>query len=473
MLVIPIGREKGVLRRHAWVTYTVISLNLAMFLLFCLGGTDQERGELIRGWRSTIAYLRERPYLIVPLAVADLMPRELRERRPDPAGNEGRALSEQAAANRMAADLRKRYEALDDVRLAYVPAAGSFSTILSSMFLHASLLHLLGNMLFLFVTAPFVEDAFGRPLFAVLYLSGGVVATLVFASRDPDSVIPLVGASGAIAAVMGAYLVRFAQSRLEFLFIPVLPLPFWNFRFSLPALVVLPLWFLEQVVSIPAEGDSGVAVTAHVAGFVYGLVVALLIRFTRVEERFINPAIEKQVSWTADPRLEAALQAFAAGDIRRAQAQLGPLFSEQPGDEDALRLGLDIALELKSDASIDTAGTRLLACLMSRGDIAEAEELIAELRPHALPRFLDRAAGFAERRGQPRQAIGLYERLAGLEAAGVSAVAALFKVAVLRNSSGDSKGAREALVTALKNPHCSDEWRKRIYGTLSGLSGQR
>jgi hypothetical protein len=189
MLVIPIGRQNAVIRRHAWVTYSLIALNVLAFGLFCTGTEDARRIELIRSWRATIRYIEERPYLDVPWQARPLMPAGLRDRRPVPHGTVGAwdAMQEQRAANDMAAQLRELHDSIPDVRLAHVPARGSFQTILTSMFMHGGILHLLGNMIFLFATAPFVEDAFGRPLFAVLYVTGGIAATLAFAGRCGSS----------------------------------------------------------------------------------------------------------------------------------------------------------------------------------------------------------------------------------------------------------------------------------------------
>ena len=468
MLVIPIGRENAVLRRHAWVTWTIIALNIAAFFFFCTGTRDDQRIELIRSWRATITYLDERPYLEIPWQARGLMPEELPERRATAHGTVGawKAMREQQTAAAMAADLRELHDSIPDVRLAYVPAKGGLETILSSMFLHAGIVHLLGNMIFLFATAPFVEDAFGRPLFALLYVTGGIAATLAFASRDPSSVIPLVGASGAIAAVMGAYLVRFATSRLSFLFLPVPIVPFWSFRFSLPALVVLPLWFLEQLVSIPAEGSTGVAVTAHVAGFAYGVVFAFAVKLTRVEERLIAPAIEKQISWSADPRLERAFAAYGAGNLPLAAAETASLLAEQPGNEDALRLALDVALAREEPADIDRCGAQLLSRLAPR-DVAAARELVEELGEGPYPEFFGRAASFAERTGSAREAMGFYSRIAELN--GSAAVPALVKLAVLRRSAGDAPGSRAALEQAQQHPGCSAEWRRRIDSTRAML----
>lgn len=132
-----------------------------------------------------------------------------------------------------------------------------------SMFLHGGLFHILGNMWFLWVFGNNVEEAFGNVGFLALYLAGGLVATAAFVIANPDATVPLVGASGAIAAVLGAYLVLFPRHQvltlLFFFFVPV------------PAVVFLLLWFLSQF----GVQDVSVAWEAHVGGFIFGVLVAL------------------------------------------------------------------------------------------------------------------------------------------------------------------------------------------------------
>lgn len=154
--------------------------------------------------------------------------------------------------------------------------------VISSMFLHVSWLHLLGNMLFLWIFGNNVEDRLGSLAFALFYLVGGIAAALAQVLIDPRSTVPLVGASGAIAAALGAYIVLFPKAR-------ILSLVFLGFFYQLlevPALVVLGYWFVLQLVSgIGAFGaetaQGGVAFFAHIGGFVLGVVVGLLLRVIR------------------------------------------------------------------------------------------------------------------------------------------------------------------------------------------------
>ncbi len=144
-------------------------------------------------------------------------------------------------------------------------------SVLVSMFLHAGWLHLFGNMLFLWIFGNNVEDQMGRFSFLLLYLVSGVVATAAHVLAQVDSTVPLVGASGAVAGVMGAYLVWFPWARVRtviFLaFIPVWP--------RIPALVLLAFWLISQFF---IGNDAGIAWVAHVAGFVFGMVTGIIAR---------------------------------------------------------------------------------------------------------------------------------------------------------------------------------------------------
>jgi membrane associated rhomboid family serine protease len=151
-------------------------------------------------------------------------------------------------------------------------------TLFTSMFMHGGLLHLGGNMLFLWIFGNNVEDSMGRPRFVAFYLLGGLAALLGQTLVDPNSQAPTVGASGAIAAVLGGYALLYPRAR-------VVTLIFIIFFFTiveLPALVVLGLWFLIQVfygaaeLGQPLGGSGGVAYFAHIGGFLFGLLLIKL-----------------------------------------------------------------------------------------------------------------------------------------------------------------------------------------------------
>jgi membrane associated rhomboid family serine protease len=154
-----------------------------------------------------------------------------------------------------------------------------FATVFTSMFMHGSIAHFLGNMLFLWVFGDNIEDAMGHIRYLFFYLAGGIAASMSHVIFDPESSVPMIGASGAISAVMGAYLLLFPTGMVRVLVFFGIPL-----IFMVPALLMIGLWFATQLMSGVAalegagEAAGGIAFWAHIGGFVAG---AILIWFFR------------------------------------------------------------------------------------------------------------------------------------------------------------------------------------------------
>jgi membrane associated rhomboid family serine protease len=147
------------------------------------------------------------------------------------------------------------------------------------MFVHASFIHIIGNMLFLWIFGDNIEDRMGHVFFLFFYLIGGLGGTFLHSITAPDSTIPMVGASGAISGIMGAYILLYPKARI----LALVPLGFFLRIMKLPALLFLGVWFVYQfllgMLSIGLKG-GGVAYFAHIGGFVIGLVIALPFKFT-------------------------------------------------------------------------------------------------------------------------------------------------------------------------------------------------
>jgi membrane associated rhomboid family serine protease len=164
--------------------------------------------------------------------------------------------------------------------LANLTVAGFLIPVFASMFLHGGWLHLLGNMLFLFVFGRSVEDRFGHFKFLCLYLLSGLAGAILHIALNAGSRLPTIGASGAIAGVLGAYFASFPRARITTL----IPLIFFFWTFELPAILLLGYWFLIQFVTgyqmlaIQSATGGGVAWWGHVGGFVMGLFLALAFR---------------------------------------------------------------------------------------------------------------------------------------------------------------------------------------------------
>ena len=146
-----------------------------------------------------------------------------------------------------------------------------FATPLTSMFLHGGWMHLLGNMLFLWIYGDNVEDAMGHPRFLVFYCVCGVAAVFAQALSNPNSPYPIIGASGASSGVLGAYLLLFPRARV----LTLVLLPFFFTTLRIPAMLLLLLWFAVQLISDlqVADGGAGVAFRAHIGGFLCGMLL--------------------------------------------------------------------------------------------------------------------------------------------------------------------------------------------------------
>ena len=232
-MVIPV-RDRLPTRRRAWVNRLLLLTNIVVFVFF-----EPWAGPLCQ---QEAFFLK---YAAIPAEISAGEPLDARE---------------VAASTTHDCDLRP------------LPEKSVYLSVVTAMFLHAGWLHLVGNMLFLWIFGDNVEDRFGHLSYLVFYLLSGAVATLAFALPAPGTLSTLVGASGAIAGVLGAYAVMYPRSRVTVIVPPLFFLPF-----RLPALLVLGVWFALQLTEVRIDplAGGGVAYLAHVAGFVAGVVLTL------------------------------------------------------------------------------------------------------------------------------------------------------------------------------------------------------
>lgn len=242
-------------RRTPVVTYALIAINIVVFLLSPIASTVTGGGSAASQCRQ-VAFLDH--YAAKPAEVI------------------GQDQPTEVATGQSGTDASGRTGCVTEAPPPYVKNAAL--SVLFAMFLHGGWLHLLGNLLFLYVFGDNVEDRLGRLRYLVFYLFCGYAATYGYALFDPSSTQPLIGASGAIAGVLGAYLVLFPRARVWslltfFFFLPV----------RLPAWLVLGSWFLLQAAysagaGVTAATGGGVAYVAHVVGFVVGALLVLPLR---------------------------------------------------------------------------------------------------------------------------------------------------------------------------------------------------
>ena len=492
-MLIPTGVVENEVRRTPWVSISLLCLLVAVFLVGVRGGFgDRQRRHLGEKVEQALEYWVERPWLRPPASLGDLV-------GPGVAAEISAEVSELrtvAVARRLVpisfvvAEQQRQLESLfaeaaeaarnrRDLGLAFVPARPGVAGLFGHMFLHGDLWHLLGNLLMLFITAPFLEDVYGRLLFGALYLVGGLFAAGAHAIATLHPEVPLVGASGALAVVMGAFLVRLGRSHIRFLFLPILFIPALRFRFALPAFVVLPLWFVEQVVSARLAPDAPIAWWAHIGGFAFGVAAAFAVRLLRVEERWINPAIEGKIGWSQDPALLKASDARAAGAFPTARNSARAVLAKEPGNVDAWRSLLDTEIASGRKAEAASAAARLLDRYVATEEKELAVALVDEVREALLAelpaRFFLAAATARERSGDAEAAYAELESLAATRPNDPAAVRAAMRMAALARKTGREDDALDLLAWAKGHPACEEGYREaasRAEAELTAATGR-
>lgn len=243
--------------------------------------------------------------------------------------------------------IRFRYQTLSErkqklesshpfIRYGFNPTKFRLFTLFTSAFLHASWLHLIFNLLFFFIVAPNLEDVWGRPIFAGLYLASAMVSMLVHTAMFPSLDSPCVGASGAIAGLMGAFAIRFAKTRISIWYLLMLFIKPYIGVVQLPAYLFFGFWFLLQlfwgIIVKSAPSVSNVAFWAHIGGFLFGALSAAVIIALGVERKYLASRIEEKASPEVkiDSRLKKAMELSMSGDNKGAIILLESYLADNP-----------------------------------------------------------------------------------------------------------------------------------------------
>ncbi len=405
-MLIPIGHEDQQVVRLPLVTIFLVVANIAVFLFTNSIATKQSQAIRLQG-QEVVAFASEHPYLHLPPDIA----RGVQPVPPPPGVSFDTIMDEQAELDRLVGDLRGLLASSVFRTYGFIPAQPHPLTLFTSMFMHGGWLHLIGNMLFLWLAGASLEDRWGRLLYLLIYLASGAVGTMTHAVMLGQSTVPLIGASGAIAGLMGAFLVRLATTRIKFFYwFLVVRGTFWA-----PAFIVLPLWFLQQFAMAWKGGEGPVAVWAHIGGFGVGIVAALLIRASNLETNVLAPAIQKKTTWTASDGLTGALRRLDKGDADGAVAELQALLRAQPDSIEG-RAALLAAYTKKNDnAAAGRESARLVGAYVRARDMIGAVAAAQEHEraypdvPLALRDLLALAA-HREKQGESAEAAGLYRQ---------------------------------------------------------------
>ena len=351
MFIIPIAHEDQRGRRWPYVTFVIIALNVFIFL-FTHARMDEEQRQAGTIEFHILALSAQYPDVTMPPDAGALVEAVKREhaagyarlmapnRRAADAWDSQLLSSDwtEVEANAQMAVLATQLEQVqrDSItwNYAFHPYHPTAISYLAANFLHGGWLHLIFNMWFLWLAGAVLEDAWGRVVYPIFYLICGVLAMTVHGGVFRGSFTPVVGASGAIAGLMGGFLARFPKTKIKLAW-----LVFVRFvKFSVPAYVILPLWLVIQVFwGVWSGAEGGVAYWAHVAGFAFGMLGAVILKYSGVEHT-VDQAIEAKVSWTADAPIVRATELLGENQAGAAIVELQKHVKEKPDSVDAQEL---------------------------------------------------------------------------------------------------------------------------------------
>ena len=349
-MLIPLKHENMTARRWPVITLALIAINVAVFL-FTLSAIDDEAPRLGEIKTHILILAALHPELKMQAQLQHLVdgfkqshPEQWKQvQNPNrdiiDAYDAKMKLSEDSSKlqdemDSLNAQLEKQASASIVEQYAFIPAHPRPISYLTANFLHGGWLHLIGNMWFLWLAGFVLEDVWGRWLYSLFYLVAGAAALQFWAWSNPGSITPTLGASGAVAALMGAFLVRFPKMKIEMAWL----LMFKFYRFKAAAYWLLPLWLFIEIFYGSLSGSSGsVAHWAHVGGFLFGALVAVAIQHSGLEQR-ASQAIEEKVGWTNEPELEQASALMEHGQLGEALTVLTNYVADKPNSLDAWNL---------------------------------------------------------------------------------------------------------------------------------------
>jgi len=411
-MILPIGHQESSTRQLPWVTFALMATCLVSFLLTDTSALDAAPSQADQA-EEAADYWRRHAYLEVDRRIKehvayDVMPNQRRQylaTLPDlsehlrPHDAEGLAIqqAELDSLTDLALGLVKSEGEVHNPyqRWGYVPAEPRAEGLLTHVFMHAGWFHLAGNLFMLLLAGPPVEDRIGRAAFAGFFVLAGACSALFHAMLGQGADLPLVGASGAISGVLGAFMVRLWATKIRFAYFFMFGLRIFTGTFEAAAWVMLPLWFgneLFQAVLWDSIGlKGGVAYWAHVGGFLFGVAAAFGLRALRFEERFVDPAIEAKVTrFEAKPVLEEAMAARERGEIGEALELLQADYAREPDEDVGLALW-DAALACAQPELGATALAVVTSAAVKRGDTEVALRHWSELSDHVPDVLLDPA----------------------------------------------------------------------------------
>jgi membrane associated rhomboid family serine protease len=401
-LIIPVGHESNEVRRLPWITFGIMALCFVVHIFLSIEVGTKEK-QLGGSAEELVRYYFNHPYLELNPEIKKLMFNIGDEERLEimlnayrqmvPRPDRQTVALEQEKLDRLGTVLLSSLNDIPYRKWGYIPADRSFLALLTYMFVHGGWLHLFGNLLLLYIMGPFIEDLWGRLIYAAFYLAMGALSALMYASHYPNFTGPLIGASGAIAGVMGAFLINFYKTKINFFYWIGF---FFRGTFEAPAFVMLPLWVLLEffnasvVDSIQTEGagGGGVAHWAHVWGFVFGVLVAFGMKQLKIEEKYIHPKIEAKIQ-KGEGAVDVVITAMHKKNMGRIDEAYDILLEEarrNPMRKDVVDALWDVGLEMGNGEETSTFFVKLIENEVRHDQMDVAMKRFMDLKsnfPHA------------------------------------------------------------------------------------------
>jgi membrane associated rhomboid family serine protease len=473
-VLIPLTHENTTARRWPIVTTTIVVACLACFLVTLTaqqGARDaiENRGQIAADYWQSHPYLQLRPPLD-QLAARGLL--RAKHAEPPPSDPDDLAVQQKYLDDRCA-DVEVLLDSMPARRFGVIPAAGvghNAYALVTSLFMHGGWLHIIFNMWFLWLCGCNLEDRWGRGVFTAFYLTAGIASGLVHIASAPQSTVAVIGASGAIAGAMGAFLVCFARTRIRFAYILFIR----PRTFTAPAYVMLPLWGAWELASglLWGTGD-GVAHWAHVGGFFYGVAFALVLKKTGIDAR-LDEDVERAVSTLQDPRIMRAAELTTAGRAVDALAMLEAVASERPSDIDA-RLEMLRAAKAAGDAKREAAAYGSLVRLyLEQQAFDTAYDLFAEAQPLGHDAAVQgdvrvRLADHFLAEAKAQRAWALYDSVTRSGLVDAVAVRAALAQAKMARSGGRLEERRRLLDAVLESPFSTPQIDESARAELAAM----
>jgi membrane associated rhomboid family serine protease len=399
LIVLPLGTEDSTFRRLPWVTFCILGINVIVYFL-CLPATVQQDRNSTRTLVDLYTYVGENEQILADDKVrtklkalgpfteqVEAVEAQLKEDARLAAEYKEWLKGPDAAKMRTEIDQKiTRYKEAADAHLynryglagngqwkAYQFITHAFMHGNTEMFGLVFPLHLFFNLMALFAIGMSLEDLWGRSVFLLFYLASAVAAAIPEALTSP---VPMIGASGAIAATMGAFLVRLPHTKLKIAWMldPLaVPILFIRLMFGkkpwgivrVKGYFYLAYWIANQLlfswfINYKLGSSSGVSYKAHITGFLFGAAFAFVLKTTQVEEKHINPKIEAKVSFSASPHVTQALEMLDKGLVEIAERKLKTELAKKPDDPNTLLALVQVYQRTLNYAQVNAIYARLI-----------------------------------------------------------------------------------------------------------------